>query len=184
MLAQLGNVPPRTLQLAAWCALALLVLAVGLYALKPAWDNYRQSRDSLELLTGIADDGGEVNTSIQQVRQRLDELRATLRGDAEGVPGDEVEAFVIGRLQKVSWEAGVELLGVTPAQAATVLQFQEIAFDVQLRGSYRDLFQWMEGLGNSLGFVLVKRFDIRPEGRQEGTPSLRMDVTVVFYRPI
>ena len=98
------------------------------------------------------------------------------------MPINEMESYLIGRLQKLSWESGVRLNSVHPGIAKRVLEFDEISFKVRTTGEYTKLYSWLNKLSDNLGFVMVSKYKIQTASRNNN--NLNMDVTLVFYRAV
>jgi hypothetical protein len=182
--ASLQQLDPRSLRLILALVWAVLAAALLMYALKPQVLSYRQGVASRHLLENRVGDEVQLNRDIDSVRLGIDELRQKLQGDVEDVPLNQMESYLIGRLQGVSWGANVELVGVKPGQATRVLGFEEMAFEVEVRGAYQALYAWLGELAEKLGFILVKRYDMAPAGGNKDGDQLRMQLTMVFYRTI
>jgi hypothetical protein len=106
-----------------------------------------------------------------------------LHGDTSDLPIKQVEAFVIGRLQTISWRNRVELIGVQPREGAEAGEFRELIFDVDLRGNYFDLFSWLKTVSAELGFIVIKRFEMSPISISAGDePELLLQLTMASYR--
>jgi hypothetical protein len=101
------------------------------------------------------------------------------------LPMKQMEAFIIGRLQSISWRNDVQLVGVEPADGGLAGEFSELLFDVELHGRYLDMFAWLESTKEELGFVVIKQFEMTPisqAGAEE--PELRVNLTMASYRRV
>ena len=114
----------------------------------------------------------------------LDELRYRLYGDMANLPVKQVEAYIIGRLQKISWNNGVELVSVEPSTGDRVQIFQEMLFNVQLVGGYDDLYAWLWEARNDLGYVVVKEYALTRSNRDDAEPLLLADLSLASYRAV
>ncbi|MDH3871745.1 MAG: hypothetical protein OEU44_05990, partial [Gammaproteobacteria bacterium] len=63
-----------------------------------------------------------------------------------------------------------------------VYKFEEALFEVEISGDYFDLYNWLQDLGEDLGFVVVKHFKLRPLDQNETSPRLNAKLTIVSYR--
>jgi hypothetical protein len=109
-------------------------------------------------------------------------LSRTLHGDMANLPDKQLEAFIIERLQEISWRNQVELVSVKPRRGQVVPLFREVLFDVEITGDYFDLFAWLQSLAKELGFVVVKQYVIRPIDSDKESPRLSVNLTIVSYR--
>lgn len=126
----------------------------------------------------------QLSAQLTALRDSVSALQQELHGDAANLPQKEVEAFVIGRLQAVSWRNQVDLVGVAPDAGDEIETFQETLFRVSLAGDYFDLYNWLDDLGKDLGFVVIKNYQMSPIDRSEETPRLAAELTIASYRPI
>ena len=93
--------------------------------------------------------------------------------------------FVIGRLQKVSWATEVELISVQPGSGKQVQNFRESLFEVKLNAHYHDFFEWLQTVNDELGYIVVKKFEIRPDEQDAlDNPELSLQLTLVSYRMV
>lgn len=180
----LEGAEPRTLAI----GLALIVLLACLvqvtYLLWPEIQRYQALHASRGLLLGAAGGDGGLLQELERVRGEVHGLERTLHGDMAGLPARQMESYIIGRLQKVSWETGVELISVKPGQGERVQTFQERLFDIQIHARYRDFYAWLHRIGRDLGFIVVKKYRIHPRGQEIEDPMLDIMLTMVSYRMI
>lgn len=168
----------------AWVALlaagvVLLALAGALYGVKPAWQTYRKA--SAQMMPGEARTPAqleELRANVAERENRVEAFRAAIYGGSAQVSEREVESFVIASLDEHARARGVDLVSVTPAPTKRVLDFEELPYDVELRGSYLDLFEWLRAAETALRPMVVKQFSLRPEGQ---SARVEMDVRLVSY---
>jgi Tfp pilus assembly protein PilO len=127
-------------------------------------------------------DPAELQAAIDNERKTISELQLQLHGEAGNMPVNEMESYLVGRLQRLAWDAGIELVGVRPGTAKRIMEFEEISFEVDVTGEYKNLYQWLDNMGNALGFMLVTNYEISLSSRQRSETELNMHVTIVFYR--
>ena len=53
---------------------------------------------------------------------------------------------------------------------------------MDVTGEYRDLYDWLNRIGDSLGFMLVSNYGISMAAKKGNETPLKMNVTIVFYR--
>jgi hypothetical protein len=180
----LKKMDPRTASLAMVGMTLLVVAALAVYVVWPQVKDYRNSLSTLEVLERVAQNGDELEQEMAALQQDVDGLVQRLHGDMVNMPKNQLEAFVIGRLQGISWRNNMELRAVTPGKGDAVLMFEEVLFDVEVAGEYFDLFAWLQDLGEELGYVVVKHFSIGPGGREASDTRLNARFTVVSYREV
>ena len=98
------------------------------------------------------------------------------------LPDNQMESFVIGQLQGISWRNKIELLGVRPGKGSLIETLEEILFDVEIAGDYFDLYAWLQELDDQLGFIVIKSFSIHPHDTSLNGQRLIAKLTIVSYR--
>ena len=170
--------------------LALILLLVGVVALAPVstylvWPAYKSVKTltaSRDTLFAATHDRGEFSDKIVELRDEVRALEQLLHGDLAGLPEKEVEAYVVGRLQAISWRNRVDLVGVEPGDGEDVETFREVLFRVRLNGDYFDLYSWLRDLGQELGFIVIKQYEMSPINQNEQNPRLEAVLTIAAYR--
>jgi Tfp pilus assembly protein PilO len=160
----------------------VVVTALVLYLIKPQYQSFNARSVSFEMLNKQVDDHVLLQRSIDDERKQINEMQLQLHGEAGAMPVNEMESYLVGRLQEIAWESGIELVGVQPGQTKRILVFDEISFRVDVTGEYRNLYDWLGRIGNKLGFMLVSNYEISVSGRESKDKQLNMNVTIVFYR--
>jgi len=162
--------------------LALLIAALFMYVLLPQIKTYRQGLETLEILEGVASQGEAVSEQLAKLTAEVGGLDRQLYGDMANLPEEQLESFVIGRLQAISWRNAVELVSIEPATGETVQVFQESLFRVELAGSYFDLYEWLREINDELGFVVIKEYEMLPIEDVADNPNLSVNLTIASYR--
>lgn len=178
----LNRVDPRSLRLVLIGMWSLVATIVAVYYLKPAYGEWSQISVTRSHLEDIVANDGQLEREITDQQQTITQLKERLQGDSESLPLKQMESFIIGRLQKISWDNKIELVSVKPSVATRVLSFDEIAFEVEISGPYQSVYAWLRELAHDLGFILVKKFGITPVASKQTAEKLRMTLTMVFYR--
>ena len=176
------TVEPRSLGLILLLISLVVVTAMALYMIKPQYQRFNENSNSFAMLNGQIDDKAQLQRAIDSERNKIKEMQLKLHGEAGDMPVNEMEAYLVGRLQGLAWAAGIELAGVRPGQAKRIMEFEEISFKVAVTGEYRDLYDWLSRIGDSLGFMLVSNYDISMAAKKGNETPLKMNVTIVFYR--
>lgn len=184
MAGALQKMDPRMASLA-MVGTTLLVLAVlTVYVVLPEFREYRKSLGTLEVLERVAHNGDELQQEMTSLAQETDELVQRLHGDMVNMPKNQMEAFIIGRLQGISWRNKMVLHTVTPGKGDVVRMFEEVLFDVEVSGEYFDLFAWLQDLSEELGYVVVKHFSIATGKQKDSETRLNARFTIVSYREV
>jgi Tfp pilus assembly protein PilO len=180
----LREVEPRSLGLILMLTGFLVVVALSLYVVKPQYQSFNDKSVSFDMLHSQIDDQAQLQHVIEEERNNIKALQLQLHGEAGEMPVNEIEAYLVGRLQGLAWDVGIELFGVRPGQAKRILEFEEISFKVDVIGEYKNLYQWLEKIGDTLGFMLVSNYEISLVGSRREKENLKMHVTIVFYRVV
>lgn len=178
----MAEVEPRSLGLILLSLGFLVVLAISLYIVKPQYLSARDKSISFAMLQEQIDDQAHLQNVIDEERKKIKALQLQLHGEAGALPVNEIESYLVGRLQGLAWDSGIELSGVRPGQAKRIMEFEEISFKVDVSGDYRSLYRWLSKIGDTLGFMMVSNYEISIAGRKREQTDLNMHVTIVFYR--
>lgn len=172
----------RQQKLLAAAAVLLLIAAAFSYVLLPQIKAHRQAIGSKTVLEAAALQGHQVGMQLDALTAEVEALRKQLHGDMANLPEQQLEAFVVGRLQAISWRDNVELVSIAPQQGETVQMFSELQFNVSLTGRYVDLYTWLTDIQTELGFVVIKDYRMSVIEEVAGNPQLSVDLTIASYR--
>ena len=178
----LTDVEPKSLGMILLLISLVVVAAMTLYMVKPQYQSFSERSRSFEMLNSQIDDQEQLQRAIDDEHQKIKDLQLQLHGEAGDMPVNEMESYLVGRLQGLAWDAGVELAGVRPGQAKRIMAFEEISFKVEITGEYQNLYEWLNKIGDTLGFMLVSNYEIALAGKKSNQTPLKMGVTIVFYR--
>ena len=172
--------------------LRLLLIGVGVVAIAglvasiiaPRAKAVRAATQTVATLRAAASDGLELNRHLQEESEKIDGLRFRLYGDMANLPVKQVEAYIIGRLQEISWGTSVELVSVEPSTGERVQIFQEILFNVRAVGEYHDLYEWLWEIRSELGYVVVNEYSLARKDDDDEEPMLVADLSLASYRAV
>jgi Tfp pilus assembly protein PilO len=166
--------------------LSLLVFALTALAFTflvlPQLKTYLAAKQTETVLAMVVDNGELLDNQITSLSGDIESLQQRLHGDMASLPLKEIESHIVGRLQQVSWQNDVQLLGIEPSTGATIETFHEILFRVTLAGDYANMYRWLREVGSDLGFVLVKQFEMKPLDNRAENPRLSVRLTMATYR--
>ena len=182
MLDLLQQIDMRQFRLALGGIAVVLIAIVSVYAVVPQVRDFRAASASVAVLEEVAEDGSELEAKLQERGATIGELKQRLHGDMANLPANEMEAYIIGRLQRISWNNDVDLVGVQPMQGEMVQIFREILFNVQLVGEYADLYQWLWEARSELGFVVIKEYELSRQDNEDEAPRLLAKLSMASYR--
>lgn len=179
----IDHAEPRVIAMLLIGLVALVATVEVSYLLWPQVKGFRELHASHQLLERAVTGNDGLSSQLRKIEAEVQELSRRLHGDMARLPARQMESFVIGRLQKVSWATRVELLSVQPGSGKQVQNFRESLFEVKLNARYHDFFEWLQTVNDELGYIVVKKFEIRPGSRgllKNPEPSLVL--TLVSYR--
>lgn len=181
----LENVQPRTFAMML-IAIVLLVAALPVtYLLLPQLKLYKLYSEEQALLDQAIINSDSLSKQLANIDAEVKSLSRQLHGDMAQLPVKEMESFIIGRLQKVSWETQIELMAVQPGEGQQVQNFRETLFEVKLVAGYHNFFKWLQVVNDELGYIVVNKFEISPSRNESVTnPKLDISLTLVSYRMV
>jgi hypothetical protein len=182
MLSALEKLGAREFRMAL-LGLGLVVTSIAITtAFLPKVKEYRSSARAVTVLEAAKENTGDLDQQLQDRHANIEDLKFRLHGDMANLPLKQVESYVIGRLQKISWRNDVELLSVKPATGQQVQVFSEILFNIELVGEYDNIYHWLWDAKNELGFVVVKEYGMSRRDNIDDNPKLLAEVSLASYR--
>jgi hypothetical protein len=161
----------------------LVITAIAIAALLlPGAKAYRAAGSAVAVLDIVNEDNANLEQQLQERRVKIDDLEFRLNGDMANLPLKQIESYVIGRLQSISWRNKVDLISVEPAAGQQVQTFSEILFNIELIGEYEDIYRWLWDAKNELGFVIVKEYSMRRRDNIDDNPQLLTVISLASYR--
>jgi len=151
------------------------------YVVAPRLKQYRATAQIENTLSKVAEDGDQLDIQLSRLDKDVASLQRRLHGDMASLPEKEIESYVIGKLQRLSWQNDIQLVGIEPSTGETIESFRELLFRVNLSGDYHDMYQWLQDVSDELGFVLVKQYEMRPINDVSGQPNLSVSLTMATY---
>ena len=178
----LENSNPRMLRIMLLAIAALLGIAIFLYFIIPQSRNYSRANENYSFLQQLVKRHSDVGEELLKVKSEIIVLEKKLHGDMAGLPVEQVESYILGHLQKISWKTHVELLSITPSIGKTMQIFQESLFKIKLNAGYFEFFQWLQNINRELGYIVIKEFTIKPINTDLTNPKLSITLTLVSFR--
>ena len=182
VMVQLERLDDRSLLMLLVGVAVLLFTAGIMYLLVPQYKSLRTAMETRTTMQETVAKGKAVYGELERLAEEVAGLGQRVHGDMANRPLKQMESYIIGRLQKISWQHNIELRGVAPGPGRTVQMFREIVFDVELVGDYFDLVAWLRELSKQLGFVVVKEYRLQPLNTEGDEPVLKMNLKMVSYR--
>jgi len=151
-------------------------------ALLPGIKSYQSNAKAVAILEEAKENSADLEQQLQDRSANIEALKFRLHGDMANLPLKQVEAYVIGRLQKISWRNDVDLVSVQPSSGQQVQIFSEVLFNIELVGEYNNVYRWLWDAKNELGFVVVKEYGMRRRDDVDDDPKLLTKVSLASYR--
>ena len=180
----LARFNPRELRVLLAGAGLIALAALATSALLPQVRALAAARGEVDVLLAASVDADQLEQDLLEQDRRVEEIRFRLYGDMADLPVKQVEAYIIGRLQEISWGTGVELLSVKPAAGEQVQIFEEMLFNVELLGEYNDLYRWLWDVRNELGYVVIKEYKLTRRDNSDVAPILLASLSLASYRAV
>lgn len=182
MIAALNNLGIREFRmLLLGAGLVLTSLAVTAMLL-PGAKSYKATANSVAVLEDARQSDADLEQQLQERYAKIEELKFEIYGDMANLPLKQVESYVIGQLQKISWRNEVDLISVKPSSGQQVQIFTELLFNIELIGEYENIYHWLWDAKNELGFVVVKEFSMRRRDNIDDNPRLLTQISLASYR--
>jgi len=182
MQAYLAQIESKNLKIILGLLVFLVVAALHSYLIWPNVKEYRELKESHHLLQSAVSNDGNLQQDLDKISAQVKALKKSLHGDMANLPQKQFESYIVGQLQSIAWKNGIELVGVKPKKGERVDQFREILFDIDIRGNYFHIFDLFSDIGDSLGFVVIKRCVMKPGNTINDSQSLQVQVTIASYR--
>ncbi len=172
----------RQIRLMSLAVISITAAVLFSYGIMPKAKEYRSAVASRDTLVATTQNADLIATQLKMLQKDVDQLHRELHGDMDQMPAKQVESYVIGQLQDISWRNNVELSSLEPQPGTLVDKFRETLFKVELTGDYFDLYAWIIDASSDLGFVVVKKYEIQPIGQLDKDPLLNAKLTMATYR--
>ncbi|MFK8026600.1 MAG: type 4a pilus biogenesis protein PilO [Gammaproteobacteria bacterium] len=180
----LPQVDARSFFLLIASIVVLIISLLTIYGVIPNFKSFQLLSSDLIKLERVVASNNNVQENIANLSTEIDEVKHQLRGDMANLPEKEMEAYIIGVLQNISWNNNVNLIAVKPSKGSEIREFQEMLFKVKLSGEYHDLYQWFKQLRIELGFIVIKNLNLNPLSKGNNETPILMDLSIASYKNI
>lgn len=178
----LKQLPARSLLVLGWSSVGLTLLACALYGVLPAWKAYRKAAALHDTLSAYALSDVDLTEQITARTRENQALKQKLVGDIGLMPANQLQTYVIDKLQSICWDTGMEMQSVQPASEGKTENFIVVQFNIELVGEYLNWFSWLKKMRNELGFLVIQSYDIKVLTPGESEPQLGFNLKVAAYR--
>ena len=179
-----NQINQKTLILILTSVFFLMITTSSVYTVWPQIKDIKSGWLIRDELRKTANNKDEMDEQQAKLAQKIEELKRDLKGEMANLPGKKIESYIIGKLQSISWDHEINLLGVKPAKGNEIQMFQEILFNVQLSGDYFGLYKWLQDLREQIGFIVIKNIEIKHINESNAGAPLLMRLTIASYTSI
>lgn len=176
-LARFLQLDSRVLLMAMVCTLALIASQSWVLLFKNPITEYRAVQhdgdEREKALLGLE----QIPPEIDKLKRQVGELERRLQVAQTQLPSDQMLVAVVGDLDRIAARHGIALMRVKPGADTDVLMFEEISFDIELRGRYESLFAWLRDVETELTALAITQFEIKTV-----SDSLTINLKVASYR--
>ncbi len=156
---------PKKVYLSAMLALCLISTGCAYYFfLKPLLvkrsvliTEYAQAKKKMQ-----EDQSAQLPSMLLNKQKTVDELLTKLQKESEHRSKGDVIPAVLVALDKMSENNHVKLSGVDPLGSKRVNLFEQLAFDIRLTGSYKNIFNWLSEAETTLQPMSITHIRIAP----------------------
>ena len=178
----LDKISQKTLLLIMGGILLLTFTASSAYGIWPQVKDINVGLQTRNELQGLVSNKGRLDEKQESLAKEIQVLKQNLKGDMADLPEKKMESFIIGELQNISWDHDIALVSVKPVEGNDIQMFQEIMFNIYLKGEYFNLYSWLIDLKKQLGFVVIKNLEMSTLDQNKIEDSIEMKLTVASYK--
>jgi len=179
MIERLARVRPRLLLFVMSFLVLMVPVAAWLYLFKKPVAEYRElvrTRASLEVAIR---ESANLPAQMKMLTQEVALLTRRVRGEGPLLPAGQMAGHIIQQLDRLAPRYGVELVSVRPGLERNVQMFEEVPFEIEVRGSYFGLLDWLRDAEEQLAPLVVTQFGINAGKPGE---ALDMRLKMASYR--
>ena len=183
MLLALGKLDPRLIRGLMLLVLALILFEGWILLIRKPYAEYQKILSTrMAMSTALQhypNQSDELSRMAAELKQLSDKLSGELRLTASD---DKMAASLMEALDHSATEQGLTLISIKPGERKPVSVFEEVSFEVNAKGAYRQLCEWLLNFGTTLGSnATITEFSMKStdEGRQ-----VALNLKIALYRPL
>lgn len=167
ILARIAALDPKLQRI----GIAAILLLIGfeswqLVLKKPLAEFRLKQQEKIALERGAAE-ANKYPAELLRLNKEVADLRTQILGTNNSLNTDQMVVKLVDDLATIGKRHGVKLGNVVPNAERNIFMFSEVAFDINAKGSYGALYNWLSSLENELGPLVVSQMEIRPPGGTE-----------------
>lgn len=141
-----------------------------------------RSQASIQADLAAANAGGvDTAAQIERLTAELPRLEKTLGGEQSARSDDGTILFLMDVLGRAGTRQSVSLGSVRPGARRIVQGFEETTYDIEVRGEYRNLYQWLHEAQAGVAPLVVSGFTLRSI---DAGPRIVLALKLAGYRPV
>jgi Tfp pilus assembly protein PilO len=183
MIQALGKLDRRLLWGSMLLLVALMVFEGWIFVLRKPYIEYQKILATRVALSSALKNAPDQSSELGKMANELKQLSDKLSGELHlAASDDKMAASVMEALDKSASAHGLALISIKPGERTPVSVFEEISFEVNAKGAYLQLCQWLLDFGTQLGRnATITEFDMKSadEGRQ-----VALSLKIALYRPL
>lgn len=146
----------------------------------PLTDLWNQTAMHADLAAANAG-SGDIAARIDRLAAQLPELEKTVAGGQNAHSDDGTILMLMDTLGHLGAGHGVSLGSVKPGARRIVLGFEETIYDIEARGEYRPLYEWLREAQKNVAPLVVTGFTLKSidEGQR-----VAIALKLADYRPV
>jgi len=169
---------PRMIVILLASILGLTLLASYLYVFKQPLATLQQKQQTLRLLEAEVKREMPLGQKIEELELQATDIKKLINASGQQLPQNQMIAYVIGQLDVIAANHRVQLVSVTPGKANKVFMFEELPFNIEIKGGYFDLYNWLKDVEAKLGPMVIKSFSMTADDK---TGMRRLNTEIVSY---
>lgn len=180
-LKMLARLDGRVLLVAMTAVVAFAAIEAWMLVLrKPLLELSNQTSVQAEL-AATTDGDSRAAAQIERLAAELPRLEQEFAGGHGGRSDDGTILFLMDALGRIATRNGVGLGSVRPGSRRIVHGFEESTYDIEVRGDYRSLYQWLREAQPGTAPLVVTGFTLR--ALDDGS-RLALALKLADYRPV
>ncbi|MDH3314337.1 MAG: type 4a pilus biogenesis protein PilO [Gammaproteobacteria bacterium] len=140
---------------------------------------YRLITSSHKSLKAVERENASLELQIQTLTAQTRALEKHVQNASSRLAQDALLVHLVAELDRLAVQREVKLNSVKPGASREVPMFEEISFDVDARGTYSALFDWLQDIESGLGVLSVKAFNIT---LATGSGAVNLSLKLAAYR--
>ncbi|MDO7597665.1 MAG: type 4a pilus biogenesis protein PilO [Pseudomonadota bacterium] len=172
------NTEPRIIAILLASILIMTLLASYLYVFKNPIKSLKSNQQTLKLLSAEVEREIPLGKQIEDLEQQAYKIKRLVNASGQQLPQNQMIAYVIGQLDLIAVQHKVQLTSVMPGMATKIFMFEELPFNIEMKGSYFDLYNFLKDVDVELAPIVIKSFSLIADGE---TTNRRMNAVIVSY---